>query len=190
MSLFFINIDDFAHSLCFWAGIIPIYSPGSLIFLVMSVWAPTFTSLQISRCPKTPDRPPIWKFSPIREDPAIAQHAAMAEFFWITTLCAICTWLSKITPSCISVSSRVPLSIVQFDPIWTLLPIISLPSCSIFSYPLFDDANPKPSDPNTEPQSIYAFDPIDTFSTIETFALMTTSEPILQLGPIKTLGPI
>ena len=83
-----------------------------------------------------------------------------------------------------------PLSIVQFDPIWTLLPITSLPSCSIFSYPLFDDANPKPSDPNTEPQSIYAFDPIDTFSTIETFALITTSEPILQLGPIKTLGPI
>ena len=110
---------------------IPIYSPGSLISLVMSVCAPIFTSSQTFRWPSTPESPPIWKFLPIIVEPAIAQEAAIAEFSPISTLCAICIRLSKIVPSFITVSSIAPLSIVQFAPISTFLPIKSPPSCSI-----------------------------------------------------------
>ena len=49
------------------------------MLFVIRVCAPMVTSSQISRCPSTPERPPILKFCPILVDPAIAQQAAIAE---------------------------------------------------------------------------------------------------------------
>ena len=56
------------------------------------------------------------------------EHPAIAVFSPIRTLCAICIWLSRMTPFSITVSVKAPLSIVVQAPTSTRLPIITPPS--------------------------------------------------------------
>jgi hypothetical protein len=53
----------------------------------------------------------------------------------IRVLCPICTWLSILTPSSITVLPIAPRSIVEFAPISTSLPMTTAPSCGTLTYP-------------------------------------------------------
>ena len=160
------------------------------MLFVINVCAPIETLSAMLKWTKAPDKPPIWKFLPITVEPAIAQDAAIAEFFPRITLWAIWTWLSSLTPSLISVFPKAPLSIVQLAPISTFSSINNFPICSILMYPSFDGAYPNPSEPRTLPWWIIEFLPTETSCAREQFALIITLSWRMQSGPIKTFAPI
>ena len=85
------------------------------------------TLFPIVICPAIPTCPPIWQFFPILVEPATPVCAAITVLFPISTLCAICIWLSSFTPALIIVDPRVARSIVVAAPTSTKSSIITLP---------------------------------------------------------------
>ena len=76
-----------------------------------------------------PAMPPIMQRLPIVVLPAMPTQPAITVCAPMRTLWPICTWLSILTPSSITVSPIVPRSIVVLAPISTSSPITTLPSC-------------------------------------------------------------
>lgn len=94
------------------------------------------------------------------------------------------------TPLDMTVLSRVPLSIVTFAPIATLLPILTPPRWVICTHLESSSiALPKPSEPITDPESIVTSLPIITFLWIETLLPKQTLSPRITLLSIKVFFP-
>ena len=141
----------------------------SLISFVTPLFAAIFTLLPIFKCPDIPAWPPIIQFDPIKVLPAMPTWAAIIEFLDILTPWAIWIKLSNLTLSSIVVESIDALSIVQFDPIFTLFPIITFPTCWI---DIFSSAvKPKPLPPMIVPDSIIQFFPIIELDITQLFPI-------------------
>ena len=115
------------------------------------VFAPSITPSPTSRCPASPDCPPIITRFPIRALPAIPTWAAITVSRPISTLCPTWIRLSSLVPGPTRVTPSAARSIVVFAPISTSSPISTVPTCGIFRYPCGVGANPKPSLPITQP---------------------------------------
>ena len=72
------------------------------------------------------------QFLPILVEPAIPVCAAITVCSPISTLCAICIWLSSLTPFPILVAPSVALSIVEFAPMSTWSAMRTQPVWGIF----------------------------------------------------------
>ena len=80
-----------------------------------------------------PDAPPTVQWRPMSELPATPTQPAIAVCAPMRQLWPIWIWLSSFTPSSMTVSSRVPRSIVVFAPISTSSPIVTPPICGILT---------------------------------------------------------
>ena len=111
--------------------------------------------------PAIPTCPPIRQCLPILVDPATPVCAAIAVCAPISTLWAICIWLSSFTPFLIIVDPSVALSIVVPAPTSTKSSIITLPVWGTFWYSPFSfGVNPNPSAPTIAPLWITQWSPI------------------------------
>src|ERR1700680_3570187 len=88
---------------------------------------------------------------PNRVLPAIPLCAQTVESSPITTLCAICTWLSIFVPEPTTVDPVTARSTVDAAPISTRSPRTTLPICGILICSAPTRTNPKPSLPMMQP---------------------------------------
>ena len=73
--------------------------------------------------------------SPSSAEPAMPHWATITQWRPITTLWAICTRLSILVPSPITVSASAPRSMVVLAPISTSSPMMTRPICGTFRWP-------------------------------------------------------
>ena len=88
-------------------------------------WPAILTPSAILICPTIPTCAAIIQFFPTFVEPATPDNPAITVFSPISTLCAICTKLSNLTPLRSMVEPNVALSIEQFDPISILSSMIT-----------------------------------------------------------------
>ena len=141
--------------------------------------------MPIITCPAIPAWPPITTLSPIIALPAIPVWAAIIASLPIRTLWAIWTRLSINEFFEIIVDSKTALSIVEFDPMLQLSPIITLPMWLIRTFDF--GSNPKPVPPITAPDLTIQLEPIIQSCKLE-LEFIIEFVPIIHSGQFYNLN--